>query len=74
MGEILEPIAGKDAFKSNIKSSDDLPKYKGEYNTVPLDQTDLEETIEDQDIIEKRRLGHIDLTTNFRTAHDLLNT
>ncbi len=73
-GRDPRPIAGKDAFKSNIKSSDDLPKYKGEYNTVPLDQTDLEETIEDQDIIEKRRLGHIDLTTNFRTAHDLLNT
>ena len=29
-GRDPRPIAGKDAFKSNIKSSDDLPKYKGE--------------------------------------------
>ena len=48
--------------------------HKGEFNTVPLNKTDLNETIEDETIIEKRRLGHIDLTSNFRTAHDLLNT
>ena len=73
-GRDPRPIAGKDAFKTSPKSSSDLPVNKGEYNTVPLDETDLEATIEDQSIIEKRRFGHIDLTSNFRTAHDLLNT
>jgi ATP-dependent exoDNAse (exonuclease V) beta subunit len=73
-GRDPRPIAGRDAFIQSPKSSSDLPVHKGEYNIVPLNKTDLNKTIEDDSIIEKRRLGHIDLTSNFRTAHDLLNT
>ncbi len=73
-GRDPRPIAGKDVFRKSPKSSSELPLNRGQYNTVPLNETDLEVTIEDPSLIEKRRSGHIDLTSNFRTAHDLLNT
>ena len=68
------PIAGVDSFKSDIKSSRELPKNTGKWNQIDFNKTDKGDIIIGDKIIENRKYGHIDLTSNHRTAHDLLNT
>ena len=73
-GRDPRPVKGLNAFTSGIAKSSELPKGAGEWNTIDLNRSDNGDMITDDDIIDSRRNGHIDLTSNHRTAHDLLNT
>lgn len=73
-GRDPRPIKGRDAFASNIRKSSELPKGSTEWNIVQLNKADNGDMIIDDEIINSRLHGHIDLTSNHRTAHDLLQT
>ena len=73
-GRDPRPTAGVNSFTSGIKSSNELPKNAGKWNHVPLNRMDNGNIITDDAVIENRKFGHIDLTSNHRTTHDLLST
>jgi superfamily I DNA/RNA helicase len=66
------PILGQDAFKSGLGLKD-LPKGSRKWRHLEIYADDNGQIIS-EDRKESRRLGHIDLTSNHRTAHDLLRT
>ena len=71
-GRDPRPIGGLDSFNSGGKLYD-LPKNIGPWNHIEIFKDDDGVPISDERK-ERRRLGHIDLTSNHRTAHTLLKT
>ena len=71
-GRDPRPIAGQDSFNHGVKLFD-LPKNPKPWNHVEIyaDENGVPVSEEHK---ESRRLGHIDLTSNHRTEHNLLRT
>lgn len=66
------PILGQDSFKSG-QGLKDLPKGSRKWRHLEIYNDDNGQFVSEERK-ESRRLGHIDLTSNHRTAHDLLRT
>ena len=66
------PVPGQDSFKSG-SGLKDLPKGSRKWGHLEIYNDDNGQFVSEERQ-ESRRLGHIDLTSNHRTAHDLLRT
>ena len=73
-GRDPRPRSGVDHFKAKITKSSDLPKNAGKWNIVELNRNDEGDPVLPQETVDSRKYGHIDLTSNHRTSHDLLHT